>query len=158
MSDNSTSSVTVTWSATGGAITTGGLYTAGSTAGSYDVIAVQQGGTKADTSAVTVTSATPPPANGTADPTLLPMATGQAKNVAAYTAFNVRGMAAGGSVQGPGDGGAGVEGDQRHGADEQPGGESRLLGRAGAGEPGVGAGTSTRCWCGWTTAGTGWWT
>ena len=44
MSDNSTSSVTVTWSATGGTITTGGLYTAGSTAGTYNVIAVQQGG------------------------------------------------------------------------------------------------------------------
>jgi hypothetical protein len=44
MSDNSTQAVTVTWSGTGGAITTGGLYTAGSTAGSYRVIAVQQGG------------------------------------------------------------------------------------------------------------------
>ena len=53
MSDNSTASVTVTWSATGGTVSTGGLYTAGTTAGSYRVIAVQQGGTKADTSAVT---------------------------------------------------------------------------------------------------------
>ena len=33
--------------------------------------------------------------------------------MAAYTALNVRGMAGGGIVQGPGDGGAGVEGDQR---------------------------------------------
>ncbi len=56
MSDNSTSAVTVTWSATGGTISTGGLYTAGSTAGAYRVIAVQQGGTRADTAAVTVTA------------------------------------------------------------------------------------------------------
>ncbi len=49
----------VTYSATGGTITTGGLYTAGSTAGTFRVIAVQQGGTLADTSAVTLT-ATPP--------------------------------------------------------------------------------------------------
>jgi hypothetical protein len=67
-SDNSTSAVTVTWSATGGAITSAGLYTAGSTAGTaYRVIAVQQGGTKADTSAVTVTvTVTPPPGTGLA--------------------------------------------------------------------------------------------
>ena len=65
MSDNSTSAVLVTWSATGGTISTGGLYTAGSTAGTaYRVIAVQQGGTRADTSAVTVTVGTPPPPSG----------------------------------------------------------------------------------------------
>jgi hypothetical protein len=90
MSDNSTSSVSVTWSATGGTITTGGLYTAGGTAGSYRVIAVQQGGTKADTSVVTVTAAPPPPppSGGTPDPTLLPVATGQgAVSAAAYTAL-----------------------------------------------------------------------
>ena len=103
MSDGSTAAVAVTYAATGGTVSTSGLYKAGTTAGSYRVIAVQQGGTKADTSAITVTTTatapTPPPAaapcNGTADPTLLPMATGQAPNVVAYTAFNVRGMAAG---------------------------------------------------------------
>jgi hypothetical protein len=46
----------VTWSATGGTISTGGLYTAGSTTGGFRVIAVQQSGTLADTSAVTVAS------------------------------------------------------------------------------------------------------
>ena len=46
----------MTWSATGGTITTGGLYTAGATAGTFRVIAVQQGGTKADTATVTVTA------------------------------------------------------------------------------------------------------
>jgi hypothetical protein len=51
----------VTWSATGGTITTGGLYTAGSSTGSFRVIAVQQSGSPADTSVVTVTAA--PPSN-----------------------------------------------------------------------------------------------
>ncbi|MFN8652031.1 MAG: hypothetical protein U0133_09040 [Gemmatimonadales bacterium] len=60
MSDGSTSSVTVTYSATGGTITSGGLYTAGSTTGSFSVIATQQGGTLADTSAVTIAAAPPP--------------------------------------------------------------------------------------------------
>ena len=49
----------MTYSATGGTITTGGLYTAGSTAGTFRVIAAQQGGTLADTAAVTITA--PPP-------------------------------------------------------------------------------------------------
>jgi parallel beta-helix repeat protein len=59
MSDGSTSAVNVTYSATGGTITSGGFYTAGSVAGSYRIIATQTGGTLADTSAVTITL--PPP-------------------------------------------------------------------------------------------------
>ena len=59
MSDGSTTSVTATYTATGGTITSGGLYTAGSTAGSYRVIAKVSGGTLADTSTVTVTAAPP---------------------------------------------------------------------------------------------------
>ncbi len=50
--------VAVTYSATGGSITSGGLYTAGPTAGSYRVIARQTNGSLADTSAVTVTGST----------------------------------------------------------------------------------------------------
>ena len=46
----------VTWSATGGSVSTSGRYTAGSTAGTYRVIARSSNG-KADTSAVTVTAA-----------------------------------------------------------------------------------------------------
>jgi hypothetical protein len=57
-SDGSTTAPAVTYSATGGTITAAGLYTAGSTAGSFRVIAVQQGGTLADTSAVTITAST----------------------------------------------------------------------------------------------------
>ncbi len=49
MSDGSTSAVSVNYSETGGTITAGGLYTAGSTAGTFRVIAVRQGDTKADT-------------------------------------------------------------------------------------------------------------
>ncbi len=49
--------VAITWSATGGSVTGGGLYTAGQTAGSYRVIARQTNGALADTAAVTVTAA-----------------------------------------------------------------------------------------------------
>jgi hypothetical protein len=55
-SDGSTTAPSVTYSATGGTISSGGLYTAGSTAGTFRVIATQQGGTLADTSAVTITA------------------------------------------------------------------------------------------------------
>ena len=57
LSDGSTTTPAVTYSATGGTITTGGLYTAGSSTGTFRVIAVQQGGTLADTAAVTLTPA-----------------------------------------------------------------------------------------------------
>jgi hypothetical protein len=56
-SNGSTGSVTVDWSATGGAITSGGVYTAGATQGTFRVIAVEQGGTLADTSVVTISGA-----------------------------------------------------------------------------------------------------
>jgi hypothetical protein len=63
-SDGSTGSVPVTWSATGGTVSTTGLYSAGMTTGTYRVIATQQGGTKADTSAVTLSAPLPPPPGG----------------------------------------------------------------------------------------------
>ncbi|MGH7653153.1 MAG: hypothetical protein ACREN6_00690, partial [Gemmatimonadaceae bacterium] len=59
-SDGGTTAPAVTYTATGGTITGAGLYTAGSTAGTFRVIAVQQGGTLADTSGVTITAAPPP--------------------------------------------------------------------------------------------------
>jgi len=56
-----TLTVPVAYTATGGSISVSGYYTAGSTGGTYRVIATAQGG-KADTSTVTITaSATPPP-------------------------------------------------------------------------------------------------
>jgi GH35 family endo-1,4-beta-xylanase/uncharacterized protein YjdB len=57
-SDGSTTVPAVTYSVTGGSISAGGLYTAGATPGIYHVIATQQGGTKGDTSTVTVTTPT----------------------------------------------------------------------------------------------------
>lgn len=58
LSNGGTQAVTPTYSATGGTITSGGLYTAGGAAGNFRVIANASG--FADTSAVTVTTSTPP--------------------------------------------------------------------------------------------------
>ena len=63
LSDGDTTIGTVTWSATGGTITSGGLYTAGGTAGAFRVAARAQNGV-ADT--VTVNVAVP-----STDPTLV---------------------------------------------------------------------------------------
>ncbi len=60
MSDGTTKAISASYSATGGSIAASGEYTAGSTAGTYRVIAAESGG-KADTAAVTITTITPPP-------------------------------------------------------------------------------------------------
>jgi parallel beta-helix repeat protein len=75
MSDSATVSVTATYVVLGGTITDGGLYTAGPTAGTYQVIATQTGGTLADTSAVTITP--PSPAPPTPPPPGITIAVGQ---------------------------------------------------------------------------------
>jgi hypothetical protein len=63
MSDSSVTSPAVTWTATGGTITSAGLYTAGSTAGTYSVKAVS--GSLSASASVTVSAAAPmPPASG----------------------------------------------------------------------------------------------
>lgn len=49
----------VTWSATGGSISSSGYFTAGGTAGTYRIVATQTGGTLADTVTVFVTSGAP---------------------------------------------------------------------------------------------------
>ena len=56
--------VDVSWTASGGTITTAGRYTAGQSAGTYRVIATQSGATLADSAAVTITAAPPPPPAG----------------------------------------------------------------------------------------------
>jgi hypothetical protein len=56
----------VTFSATGGTVNTSGLYTAGSTGGSYRVIA--KSGSLADTAAVTLTAPAPAPTSGVGVP------------------------------------------------------------------------------------------
>jgi hypothetical protein len=64
-SDGTVDQDVVDYSATGGTITTGGTlstdgrYTAGSTVGTFRVIAVHRGGTMADTSTVTIAATTP---------------------------------------------------------------------------------------------------
>jgi len=56
-SDGSSTVPPVTFNATGGTVSTDGVYTAGNTAGTYRIIVTQTGGTKADTSAITIPSA-----------------------------------------------------------------------------------------------------
>ena len=59
LSNGGTQAVTPAYSATGGTVSTAGLYTAGATAGSFRVIATASG--FADTASVTITAAPPPP-------------------------------------------------------------------------------------------------
>ena len=67
MSNGTQQPAVVTWTATGGTVSAGGLYTAGTSAGtSYRVIATQQGGPLADTSAITITASPPPPSGSLA--------------------------------------------------------------------------------------------
>jgi hypothetical protein len=85
MSDNTTSTVSVTWSATGGTITSGGFYTAGAVAGAFQVTATQSNGNKVGVAEVAVSVPPAPP-----NPSLLPLATGQiGVSAAAYTALPV---------------------------------------------------------------------
>jgi hypothetical protein len=58
MSNGDSAAIPVNYSATGGAITAGGLYTAGQTAGSFQVVAVDTSGKYADTAAVSIVSST----------------------------------------------------------------------------------------------------
>jgi hypothetical protein len=61
LSDGSIVSIGVTWTATGGSIDAGGVYTAGSTVGTYSVTAKAASANVSATVPVTVTSAPPPP-------------------------------------------------------------------------------------------------
>ena len=62
-SDGTTAAATAAFSATGGTITSGGAFTAGQTAGTFRITAVQSGGSLADTSSVTISvpTSSPPP-------------------------------------------------------------------------------------------------
>ena len=66
--------VSVAYSATGGTISAAGLYTGGQSAGSYRVIATQNGGALADTAAVTITDV--PVASVTVSPTTVSVTVG----------------------------------------------------------------------------------
>jgi len=62
MSDGSISTITVTWTATGGVVSSTGLYTAGQSSGTFRVIATESGGSLADTATISITAPTPSPA------------------------------------------------------------------------------------------------
>jgi hypothetical protein len=64
LSDSTTVAIGVTWTATGGSIDAGGVYTAGSTPGTFKVIAKAASANVADTVPVSVTAAPPPPPQG----------------------------------------------------------------------------------------------
>ena len=64
--------VNVTYSATGGTITSSGMYTAGNTSGTFRVIVRESATSLQDTSAVSVTSAPPPPPAPVATVTVTP--------------------------------------------------------------------------------------
>src|SRR3989454_809397 len=76
-------SVSVNYTATGGAITPNGLYTAGQAPGNFRVMAKQNGGALADSSTVTVT--TVPVASVTVSPPSASIATGATVQLAATT-------------------------------------------------------------------------
>lgn len=59
--DGTTTTPTIAYAATGGTITSAGLYTAGTAVGAFSVIATQEGGSLADTARVTVTLSAAPP-------------------------------------------------------------------------------------------------
>jgi uncharacterized protein YjdB len=80
-SDSSTTTVTATYSATGGSVTANGLYTAGSTGGTFRVIATSSG--FADTSTVTVVK--PPVALVILSPALDTASPGQSYQLTATT-------------------------------------------------------------------------
>jgi hypothetical protein len=83
MSNGDSVAVAVTYSATGGTIASNGLYTAGSSAGTYRVIAAAAGG-PADTAAVTVTVPAPVLTSVVLTPASYSLTTGTTKQFAAY--------------------------------------------------------------------------
>jgi hypothetical protein len=108
LSDNSTTPVPVTWSATGGIVSAGGVYTAGPASGVFRVIATEIGGAAlADTAVVTVTAAlvaievTPPTATVVIGATQQFVALGRFSDNSTQ-AVSVTWSATGGTVSGDG--------------------------------------------------------
>jgi hypothetical protein len=110
MSDGSTVPLSPSFTATGGTISSSGEYTAGSTAGTYRVIATDQASGKADTSSVTITA---PPATLQAvvlTPTNISLAAGATQQFVASgrmtdgstSAVTVAWSAAGGTISSTG--------------------------------------------------------
>ena len=87
-SDGSTAAVAVDWTATGGSVSSSGLYTGGSVAGAYQVVATQQGGSISKAASVTLTAVPPVLDSITVSPSpisLAPAATQQFTATGHYT-------------------------------------------------------------------------
>ncbi len=91
LSDGTTTTPDVTWTVTGGSITSDGLYTAGSQAGTYRAVATHEGNL-ADTATVTVTAPEPEPEPPPPPPTTVAGCPGsgyrRVVNVASASALN----------------------------------------------------------------------
>ena len=87
-SDGSTASVAVNWTATGGTISSSGVYTAGSVAGNYQVVATQQDGSISKAAAVTLTAAPPVLTGITVAPATISLAPGGTQQFAATGHFS----------------------------------------------------------------------
>jgi len=110
MSDGSSSAVTVAWSATGGTISGSGLYTAGTSAGSYRVIATHAASGLADTATVTVSQQAPTLVGVAVTPASASLQTGATQQFVASgqmsdgssSAVTVAWSATGGTISGSG--------------------------------------------------------
>jgi hypothetical protein len=91
-----TGAPSVTYTATGGTITAGGLYTAGTTTGTFRVIAKHTGGTVADTSSVTISSTAATLSSITVSPASTSLQTGGTRQ------FSVAAVWSDGSTAAPG--------------------------------------------------------
>lgn len=111
-----TRTVNVNWLATGGTITTNGTFVAGSTAGTYRVIATQSGGTLADTAAVVIVASTATLTSLTVSPGSATVAAGDAKSFVVSATWSdgstaapsVNWSATGGTITAAGDYTAGI--------------------------------------------------
>ena len=86
-SDGSTASVAVNWTATGGTVSSAGVYTAGSIAGTYQVVATEQGGSISKAAAVTLMAAPPVLASITVAPASVSLAPAAAQGFTATGHF-----------------------------------------------------------------------
>ena len=84
LSDSTTVAVGVNWSATGGQVDAGGVYTAGTTAGSYRITAMSTDATIADTAAISLTQLAPKLAQVVVTPSSASLDAGTTQRFAAY--------------------------------------------------------------------------
>ena len=102
--------VAVTYAATGGTVTSGGVYTAGQATGIYRVIATQGGGALADTSTVTIVTGSPTVTSIVLVPASVTVAASATQQFTAYArlsngdsgAVGVTYVASGGTITGAG--------------------------------------------------------